>query len=200
MSTDTTKPALPRETLGRLILEASTGLHGDLAKHLADAWAEQAALASAAEARAVPAEALLREAADYLAELYTKYQRRIGPFASKGQGLNARIGAFLRAAPSPAEQPECERCGLSPTAHSGSHWCDNQSFRLPSGAVQLGATTPAEQPAQRPAGLSIARLNGIAREAQVAFCLGKFDSFEVAFARGVEEAHGIGQAPTTRHL
>lgn len=44
-------------------------------------------------------EALLRECADYLAELYAKYQTRIGPFASQGQKLNARIGSLLASAP-----------------------------------------------------------------------------------------------------
>jgi len=31
-----------KEAMGRLILEASTGMHGDAAKQLADAWAVQA--------------------------------------------------------------------------------------------------------------------------------------------------------------
>ena len=35
------------------------------------------------------------------------------------------------------------------------------------------------------------RLSILARDAQVAFCLNKASSFEVAFARAVERAHGI---------
>ncbi len=39
--------------------------------------------------------------------------------------------------------------------------------------------------------LTMVKLNDIARDAQIAFCLGKFDSFDVAFARGIEVAHNI---------
>ncbi len=46
------------------------------------------------------------------------------------------------------------------------------------------------QPVQREP-LSFSRLNEIARNAQIAYCLGKASSYDVAFARGVEAAHGI---------
>jgi hypothetical protein len=36
--------------------------------------------------------------------------------------------------------------------------------------------------------LTTAQLNDLARDAQIAFCLGKYTSFEVAFARKVEAA------------
>jgi hypothetical protein len=36
-----------KEAMGRLILEASTGMHGDVAKQLVDAWAAQAEEAQA---------------------------------------------------------------------------------------------------------------------------------------------------------
>lgn len=37
-------------------------------------------------------------------------------------------------------EPECERCGLPPSSHTGGHWCGKQSFRMSDGSVQLGAT------------------------------------------------------------
>jgi len=43
-------------------------------------------------------------------------------------------------------------------------------------------------PAQAAELLTLTELNDIAREAQIAFCLDKFTSFEVALARGVESA------------
>jgi hypothetical protein len=39
--------------------------------------------------------AAAQEAADYLAELYAKYQSRIGPFATQAQRINGRLRAAL---------------------------------------------------------------------------------------------------------
>lgn len=39
--------------------------------------------------------------------------------------------------------------------------------------------------------LTFAQLNEAARDAQIDFCMGKETSFEVAFARRIEAAHGI---------
>lgn len=41
--------------------------------------------------------------------------------------------------------------------------------------------------------LTLAQLNECARDAQIDFCMGKESSFEVAFARHIEAAHGIAQ-------
>ena len=38
--------------------------------------------------------------------------------------------------------------------------------------------------------LTVEQIARIAREAQIAYCLGKFSSYDVAFARGVEAAKG----------
>lgn len=38
---------MDKEAMGRLILEASTGMHGDVAKHLSDAWTEMASKSDA---------------------------------------------------------------------------------------------------------------------------------------------------------
>lgn len=43
----------------------------------------------------------------------------------------------------------------------------------------------------RRAPLTLAQLSAIARQAQIDYNLCKYRSFEVAFARGVEAAHGI---------
>ena len=44
--------------------------------------------------------------------------------------------------------------------------------------------------------LSYSALEEIARKAHIAFCLEKASSFELAFARLIERAHGIAAAPT----
>lgn len=46
------------------------------------------------------------------------------------------------AAPQPAQEPECERCGEAPRMHTSTYWCDNQSFTTPDGRTKLGCTTP----------------------------------------------------------
>lgn len=38
---------MDKEAMGRLILEASTGMHGDVAKQLSDAWTEMASKSEA---------------------------------------------------------------------------------------------------------------------------------------------------------
>jgi len=42
-------------------------------------------------------------ASDVLAELYAKYQLKIGPYASQAQRANVKLRAAIKAAPSPAE-------------------------------------------------------------------------------------------------
>jgi len=42
--------------------------------------------------------------------------------------------------------------------------------------------------------LTVAKLNECARDAQIDFCMNKETSFEVAFARRIEQCHGIAKA------
>ena len=57
-----------------------------------------------------------------------------------------------------------------------------------------------ELPNPAPVPLTIVQLNECARDAQIDFCMGKESSFEVAFARRIEEAHGVnGSRRTAAH-
>lgn len=49
-------------------------------------------------------------------------------------------------------------------------------------------------PASTRVALTLAQLNEAARDAQIDFCMDKESSFEVAFARRIERAHGISAA------
>lgn len=60
------------------------------------------------------------------------------------------ISSAAPSAAEPVSEPECERCGMAPSAHDMMHWCDNQSFRMPDGSVQLGTAPPALQEASEP--------------------------------------------------
>lgn len=72
-------------------------------------------------------------------------------------------------------------------------WHAPKLFKAALAAIHhSGAATP-EAVSMRSAAapLTVAQLNDIASKAQITFCLGKQESFDVAFARGIERAHGI---------
>lgn len=51
-----------------------------------------------------------------------------------------------------------------------------------------------EPPNPAPVPLTVPQLNECARDAQIDFCFDKESSFEVAFARRIEKAHGVRAA------
>jgi hypothetical protein len=65
------------------------GLAGYSDEHM-EAYATEAVRLNCAELVAV-----LTEAADHLAELYAKYQTKIGPFASQSQRINVKARAII---------------------------------------------------------------------------------------------------------
>ncbi len=77
----------------------------ELARLAEAIWEALPDSAAAAQQGAVPEDLRVAaaEASDYLAELYAKYQRRIGPFASQAQLLNVRLRKALTA-PGPSVQ------------------------------------------------------------------------------------------------
>lgn len=58
--------------------------------------------------------------------------------------VEGEVFATATAPAAPASEPtdECDRCALPSQAHTGAHWCDNQSFRIaeaaPAAAGQAG--------------------------------------------------------------
>ena len=71
-------------------------------------------------------------------------------------------------------------------------------YTVPWGALAsmkeaLEAAPPAPAAEREP--LTLQQLNNAARQAQIDYCLDKFSNFQVALARAIEKAHGIGITP-----
>ena len=72
--------------------------------------------------------------------------------------------------------------GFTPSGSLRGAWAD-----------MLNAAPPAPAVGKRES-LTLHQISDAAREAQIAFCLDKYTSFEVALARAIERAHGITPA------
>ena len=65
-------------------------------------------------------------ASDVCAELYAKYQVRVGPYASQVQLANVKLGAALRAAG--GEQPTSDAASVSATDEQIREWMERHSL------------------------------------------------------------------------
>ena len=109
--------------------------------------------------------------------------------------FNEAIALLIAAPPAPAVEP-LNRRWLNPDhirLHAGEITPDEMLTVL---AVLNAVFAEAERASPAPAvgkreSLTLHQISDAAREAQIAFCLGKHTSFEVALTRAVERAHGI---------